>query len=256
LKDFIEEKRLQNRKYSYSYYSHLIQSSEPYLKQVLAGRRSLSLEKATILATKLKLETLERSFFLTLIMLNEAESKDLKSYFNDVLERILELRPLHYQDKTKYSSIFHNTLMWEIYTLLGTQGSSIDEVWIQKRLKSEVKLTVIRKHLKYLLDNKFIDMIDGKVKTHNIVLQHDTDLRGIYANSAKRAIDYLNSKDQQEENEYFDSFCLILDENTFPRIKRVLEEAKAKISHVVSASSKTRTAFFNINLFFSSKKSS
>jgi uncharacterized protein (TIGR02147 family) len=254
LKKFIEEQKINNKKYSYSYYSQLIGSSEPYLKQVLAGRRKLTLDKAKILSKKIRLGELESSYFLTLVMTDNAKTEELKSYFNDILERMKELRPLNYEDREKFRTVFHNTKMWEIYTLLGLKNSSLDYEWIKSKLKSSSELPVIKKYISALKNHNLIDVIKSEVKTNNVIVEHGEDLLGIYINSMKRAIEYLLATDQREKLEYFDAFCMIVSNDDYLKIQKVLEEAKSKIAQIsLNSKTKDRIAFFNSNFFFVSK---
>lgn len=254
LKKFIEEQKTNNKKYSYSYYSKLIGSSEPYLKQVLAGRRKLTLDKAKILSKKLRLGELESSYFLTLVMADNAKTEELRSYFQDILEKMKELRPLNYEDREKFRTVFHDTKMWEIYTLLGLKNSSIDHEWIKSKLKGAIELPVIKKHISALKNYNLIEVIKSEVKTNNVIVEHGEDLLGVYINSLKRAIEYLLATDQREKQEHFDAFCMIVSNDDYLKIQKVLEEAKSKIAQIsINSKTKDRIAFFNSNFFFVSK---
>lgn len=254
LKKFIEDQKASNKKYSYSYYSQLIGCSEPYLKQVLAGRRKLTLDKAKILAKKLRLGELESSYFLTLIMADNAKTEELKSYFEDLLETMQEFRPLNYEDREKFRTVFHDTKMWEIYTLLGLKDSSLDLDWIKSKLKGSVDLSIIRKHVSALKNYNLVEILKDGLKTNNIVVEHGEDLLGIYVNSLKRTIEYLIDSGQRETKEHFDAFCMIVSDEDYSKIQKVLEEAKTKIAQIsMNSKSKDRIAFFNSSFFFASK---
>lgn len=253
-KRYIELQKVNNKKYSYSYYSQLIGASEPYLKQVLAGRRKITLDKAKILSKKMKLGDLESSYFLTLVMLDGSKTEELQSYFTDILDKILELRPLNYEDREKFRTVFHDTNMWEIYTLLGLKKSSTEVGWIQSKLKSQISSSVIKQCLSLLKAKKLIEASDNEVKTNNVIIKHDEDLLGIYVNSLKRSISYLLNSAEREKEEYFDSFCLILAAEDFPKIQKILEETKSKIAQVSNQTKvKDKIAYFNSNFFFVSK---
>jgi uncharacterized protein (TIGR02147 family) len=254
LKKFIEIQKATNKKYSYSYYSQLIGSSEPYLKQVLAGRRKLTLDNAKVLSKKLRLGELESSYFLTLVMADNAKTDELKSYFNDILERMKELRPLNYEDRDKFRTVFHDTKMWEIYTLLGLRDSSIDYEWIKSKLKGASELSTIKKYISQLKNHHLIEVAKSEVKTNNVIVEHGEDLLGVYVNSLKRAIEYLIEPSQREKQEHFDAFCMIVSDEDYLKIQKVLEETKSKIAQIsMTSKTKDRIAFFNSNFFFVSK---
>ena len=68
LKDYFKKKREENTKYSLIFFSKLIDSSDSYLKLVLSGKRNLNLDKAKLLCQKIKFDSLETSYFITLVL--------------------------------------------------------------------------------------------------------------------------------------------------------------------------------------------
>ena len=212
----------------------------------MAGRRKISVDKAKVLAKKMKLSPLESSYFITLVMSESAKTNELKRYFIDMLENLKRLRPIVYEDKNKFRTIFHNTLTWQIYTLLGSaQGKGIDVKKIKEFLKGNIKIPDIRKSLKQIDKlSANLGKSSGAIKTKDISLKHSDDLKEIYSNSLKRAIEYLEDNKQEEKLEHFDSFCLILGEDDFLKIQSILDETKSKINSVVAQSKDKRSYCF------------
>ncbi len=256
LKDIVEYKRASDSKYSYIYYSRLINASEPYLKQVISGRRKISLEKAKLLSKKIKLTSLESSYFLTMVMKDDSKTEELKSYFTNLLDNLRDLKPLNYSNKKRFRCIFSDTLSWEIYTLLGLSKVKFDAKEIKSLLKGKYTLTEIKESMKYLeITESIIINHDKSVVTRDVILENDEDIRPIYKNALGRSIQYLEDSQLDKEIDYFDSFCLILDDDDFPKLRKVLHQAKSNIAKIsMNSKNKNRVAFYNTNLFFTSKK--
>lgn len=256
LKDYFEQKKTVNNKYSLTYYSRLIELSDSYLKQVLAGRRSLNLEKAKVLASKLKLKPLESSYFLTLIMMENAKTEDLHEYFKNVLLNLKQFGDLDYSGKEHKKNIFSNSLAWEIYTLLGVGKidyglDSVSKILTNKRA-TKTKVTEVIERLK---NSKAIIMEEGQYKTKNVILEHSDEVRDIYRIALERAAEYLQTNHKNIEEEYFDSFCISIGEKEFLQIKKLLDETKVKMAEIVKKTDlKNMICYYNANLFSASRK--
>ena len=85
IRDYITSNKNNNSKYSLIYFSRAIKVSDSYLKLVVNGKRSLNIDKANQLAEKFKLKSIETSYFLTLIMLENAKSESMKHYYQNIL---------------------------------------------------------------------------------------------------------------------------------------------------------------------------
>ncbi len=256
LEDFFSLKKKENSKYSLVFFSRFIKTSDSYLKQVLSGRRSLNMDKARALATVFKLTPLETSYFLTLIMKENAKTKELKNYFDETLEKFKELHSLKYNGDERLKGIFQDSLTWEIYTLIGVNQFKNDPEWIAMTLnRKNIKLSDIKSSLDYLITAGIIEMKDGKIRTKDIVFKDSNSIRDIYRIALKRAIEYLNEGKQLKPNDYFDSFCMILSDTEFQKVKKLLEETKIKMASLIDNSSeKDQICYYNTNLFYASHK--
>ncbi|MBF0360505.1 MAG: TIGR02147 family protein [Oligoflexia bacterium] len=254
LKAFFSSKKKSDSKYSLTYFSKLIKGSDSYLKLILSGKRNLNLDKAKFLAEKILLDKLETSYFLTLVMHEHAETKELKDYLLNNLNNIRELNDFKYSKKENEKSIFKNSLMLEVYTLLGCADSKL----VQNSESMEKLLTnkmankeEIKKAIDFLLGHRLIELIDNKYKTKDIILEDGDDIKSIYISSLERAIEYLqNRKEKSPMMDHFDSFCLIVGEDDFSTIKGYLEETKRKMAALVNKSQKKEfICYYNTSLF-------
>ncbi|OFZ48418.1 MAG: hypothetical protein A2381_03230 [Bdellovibrionales bacterium RIFOXYB1_FULL_37_110] len=256
LQDYFSFKKNKDSKYSLTYYSRLIDSSDSYIKQVLAKRRRLNLEKAKVLTEKLHLSTLESSFFLTLVMKHNAKTKGLRLFFDNLLISFRELGKFEYSDDKTKRNVFDNSLLWELYTYMGSDSSNQDEVSIANALTNQ-KATPdrIESAINFLIKMNALEIENGKYKTKNIVLEHSQNIRDIYVVALERAIEYLQSS-KEEEAEYFDSFCIVTDDDKFQQIKNLLQETKNKMATILkNPGNKNRICYYNTNLFYVSKRS-
>src|SRR3990167_7763557 len=145
LSNFCSIKKQEDYKYSLIFFSRLMQTSDSYLKHVISGRRSLNIDKARKLTNILKLTPLETSYFLTLVMMENAKTNELRSYFEEILEKFKELSALKYNKDIKLKGIFNDSLSWEIYTFIGTNNFKNDPKWIAATLtRDDVKLSEVK----------------------------------------------------------------------------------------------------------------
>lgn len=253
IREVVEFLRARDRKYSLIYFSRGIGVSPAYLKFVLSGKRRLSPDLALTLAKRLRLSELESRYFLSLVMRDDADSAAVRRHFESAL---LELKKgaLSYSADRRLASVFSNSLMWEIFSLIGVDGFSEDAGWIAGRLKRRrVSLELIRLSLLRLLEIGAVARKGGKLVAKDIVSKHSLDLRAVYSLALRRALDELGAGKADEES-YFDSFCLILSDEEYLRIREILEDAKRKVAAVARRKGpKSRIAYYNSNLFFASR---
>ena len=227
--------------------------SDSYLKLVVNKKRRLNLDVAIILAKKLRCDSLEKSYFLTLVLKDDCTSSALKNYFESIL---LDQRKhtLVYNSKIHLNSVFTNSLMWEIFSIVGVENFSADPKWIANHLtRRKVPLAYIAQSLTRLQEIGAIDCKEEKIFAKDIVAKHSVDLNAVYLVALRRAIEHLNFN-KEDFDAYFDSFCLILSDAEYDQIREILENTKRKIAAVATKKGpKNRIAYYNSNLFFASK---
>jgi len=253
LRDVIEFQKSKNRKFSLIYYSNQIGMSDGYLKLVVNKSRTLNLDVAFTLASKLRCNSSEKSYFLTLVLKDNCVSSTLKNYFEGIL---LDQRKytLIYNSNLHLNSVFTNSLMWEIFSIIGVENFSEDPKWIASSLtRRKVPLAYIETSLRRLQEIGAIERKDGKIFAKDIVAKHSIDLTSVYLVALQRAIEHLGC-DKEDSSAYFDSFCLILSNAEYDQIREILENTKRKIAAIATKKGpKNRIAYYNSNLFFASK---
>ena len=81
IKTFVQFKKENNSRYSYSYFSLAIGMSNSYLKQVVSGRRNINLAQAKLLSEKFGFDDIQSRYFLTLVLMNTSKTKELEQIF-------------------------------------------------------------------------------------------------------------------------------------------------------------------------------
>ena len=163
LKDIIGFQRSKDRKFSLIYYSKQIGRSDSYHKLVVNKKRRLNLDAAVVLAKKLRCDSSEKSYFLTLVLKDDCTSSALKNYFEAIL---LDQRKhtLAYNSNLRLNSVFTNSLTWEIFSIIGVENFSEDPKWIASRLtRRKVPIAYIEQSLMRLQEIGAIERKGGKM---------------------------------------------------------------------------------------------
>ena len=252
LKAIIAFQHEQNQKFSMIYFSQKMNLSAAYLKQVLSGRRNLSLDHAFKLATLLKLETLERAILFMMIAKEDHTHPGIKAFFDNLLT-VYKRDLLHYQSDPNFITIFGSSLMWELFSLIGTENFSSDPDWIAKKLLAKnVGKSQIESALRRLEEIGAIEKSGTKFKAKDQIYKHHIDVHHVYKVALQRALEAL--QEPKDPTAYFDSFCLILSETEYEQIRQLLEETKTRMATIAGKKGpKARIAYYNTNLFWASK---
>jgi uncharacterized protein (TIGR02147 family) len=244
LRDLLEMKKSENAKFSMAYFSKKIGVSSSYLKQIIAARRNLRLERARDIAAVFGLSGSAMSYFLTLVLYKEATTPVTRDYFARILRDLKNTRKQSYSIESELLQVMKNSLTWEIYTLTGTCDFQMDASWIANALGRQ-KLTVseIEVALRFLKDNGLVRFEDGRWKGSNFVLPEGPSTREIHKVAHNRTVVELDMAPQ--EADYFDSFCLVLGESEIQEVRNILEEAKRKVAAVIKdGKEKSRIAHY------------
>jgi uncharacterized protein (TIGR02147 family) len=251
LRAAFEYLRARDRKYSLAYFSQRLKRSPAYLKLVLSGKRELTLDTAAALGKALRLDASERAYLINLALQESAASGELRTF---AANQLVNLRrdALAYAPDRKLTSVFANSLTWELFSLIGVEGFEADPRWILPRLRRRDKsAAAVQMALRQLEAMGAVEREGDRLKAADVVLKHGADVNRIYLSAARRQIEHLSGT--PDDAAYFDAFCLILTEQEYEQIRVILEEAKQKMGRVASErSKKTRIAYYNAGLFWAS----
>jgi len=251
IRDYITSNKNNNSKYSLIYFSRAIKVSDSYLKLVVNGKRSLNIDKANQLAEKFKLKSIETSYFLTLIMLENAKSESMKHYYQNILLNYKSMSINYTHKQQENISIFQDILSWEIFSLVGVEEFNDDPEWICEKLhRKGLNKTRVANCLQNLKSKGLIKKLpDNNYIANDLILEDGDDVKYVYSIALDRAGEHLRYNIDKQSS-YFDSFCLILSETELKAIKQILTETKGKIAELVKRKGpKSLIAFLNMNFF-------
>ncbi len=158
LKDNIEYKKNENKKFSYRYFSNKGGfSSTNFLSLVVKGKRNLTNESIAKIARAFTFKKQEREFFENLVYMNQASNHDEKNYY---YQKMMSLKPFSKINKLnkasyEYFSKWYYPVVREIvmfgdrkYTpeqVAGLLNPKITPKQAEKALKLLLKLELIQK---------------------------------------------------------------------------------------------------------------
>ncbi len=253
IRDYVNVQRSTHSKYSLIYFSKKIKTSDGYLKLVVSGKRSLSIDNAILLAKAFNLTPAEKAYFINLLHENESKEVATKAYFKSRLAENAQL-DISYSKNRKMTAIFEDRLLWEIFSLVGLQGFEYSIKYIKGKLSLTATDTEISLAVQKLFSLGAIRQDEsGKIQAEDIVIPHRYNPSKAYATALNRAVKHVSAG--MSESSHFDSFCLILNEDQYSQIRNTIEEAKSKIAKIAKAKNgdKTLIAYLNLNLFSASK---
>ncbi len=253
IREYIEKQRKSHSKYSMIFYSKKIEASDGYLKLVVSGKRSLSIGKAVLLAKIFELSPAEKSYFITLVMENEATETSVKSYFKGLLAE-KNKTDFSYMKNRKLTGIFEDRLLWELFSLIGLFDFENSMKYIKSKLRLPANDSEVSAALRRLQALEAIHQDEsGNLRAESIVIPHSYNPTKAYRTALVRAVKHIDTG--MLGSSYFDSFCLILSDDQFNQICGTLEETKSKIAKIASQKDEKKTliAYLNLNLFSASK---
>lgn len=167
LRDLIEEKRV-SKKLSYRYFARKCGFKRPnYFQSILTGERNLTAQSAIAVAKGLKLNSLERSYFETLVQL--AEAQDDKKLAQVLDERLDRMKRNGLAATVLGVDAFDSYLLpviWEMFQLSQVTYWTVDMIR-QSLLLSRVSKTDIERTLQKLKNYGLISDDSGQGFTKN-----------------------------------------------------------------------------------------
>ena len=205
------------------------------------------------LGTVLGISAPERAYFVNLVLENSARGIGLKRFFRSQLQVIAKAH-FSYSQNRALTAIFENSLLWEVFSLVGIDDFRPDSVWIAKKLKNpNATPAAVSQSIERLLEMGAIKKeADGSLSALDIVIPRKFSPTKAYMTALERTHDHLSRG--LADQSYFDSLCLITNQEQYSEIRAILEDTKRKIAEVVCEKGppKTHIAYFNASLFLAS----
>ncbi len=136
-------KKIQNKKFSYEYWSQKIPATKSYLKLLIGKKRHTSQDRLWKLANLFELTDFERQYLIFLFHKNTAINREVSKYYEDILTSFkdraqllsqtgIELPPTNLP--TDSHMIYKSWLHMALCSLVRLSDFKEDASWIQKKL--------------------------------------------------------------------------------------------------------------------------
>ena len=225
-----------------------------FLSQVLAGRKDLSLEQASLLSEYLEHSPLERDYFFVLVQLDRAGHLQLKKYWSEKKEQLLEEKnklgrrfDSHLELTDQERAVFYSSWLYSALRICTAidQGQSALQLTERVRLPKS-KVTEILNFLVstgVCLEEEGIYRI-GAAHIHvpnesPFVIKHHTNWR-------MRAI---HEMDQRQKDELYFTAPMSISEKDFAVIREKLNQIIREVVDQAKASEAQILTCLNIDFF-------
>lgn len=217
-----------------------------YLPMVIKRARSLSPKALAKLGPALSLSPSERSYLELLVRLGDAESQEERLAALEKMKRFSGYRKHNAREAEAFQYLTHWYYV-AIREMAALPGFKPDASWIRPRLRSRVPLPEIDKALKFLIDNKYIEVLaDGSVRppeksidcmggVYKVAL---TQMHQEMLALAGKSIENTPSTDRS-----ILGYTLALDENGLDQARDILSEAFERIRGLAQARPNPKTVF-------------
>lgn len=236
LRDWFQHQKVLNPKFSQRTFAKQTNLSPSYLTMVLRGQTPLTIRALQSMESELKLNRQESHFLNLLVQLIEAKGLEEQRQVFKRLARLGLYRGQHPEmiSGHYYYSNWYNVAIREMSQL---PEFTADPHWIQLRLNRKVSLGDIRASLKFLMENKYINLDKmGHIKPGAKQLYLDGPLYKLalcefYDQVLNKAIDAVYTVDR--DNREYNSNTIAISKNSFGKVKNIIHDAMGKIEQVV-----------------------
>jgi len=249
LKDWFEEKKLANPKFSYRVMARLAGFSSPnFLKLVMMGQRNLSKEGIGKVSEALHLKVKDDKFFETLVQFNQCHTREEKEQFYNQLclfkafSRIQKLET----DGYEYLSNWYHVAIRELVALSNFKE---DPAWISKRLNKLVSEKEVKKSLELLVDLGLVERADnGRLKqtSKNLATEpevFDLSIANFHDNMIALAADSIDADPSTRD---ISSVTVAMDQKTYLEARRRVQDFRKELN-VLLSNCKSPDAVYQIN---------
>lgn len=242
LKSLLVEKQKQNSAFSMRAFAKQIGIGQSALSQVIAGKKNLSLERATLIANKLNFTTKESEYFRLLIQLEGAKNLDFKK---TILQQLSSLHPQNtVRDLTVdffsmisdwYHLVIKNMVYLKKFKMTPENIANkigISKIEAETALERLVRLELIEKDVK---NEHQYNVVENYVMTKSVV--PNGALRKFHKQMLNKAIDSLETQTPKEK--FIGSETFAISEKDLPL---AFEYADEFLKKVASLSKKEKEA--------------
>ncbi len=263
IKDFYEEKKSADSKFSYQRFSEMANiKSKGFLHLVISGKRSLSKSNIYGLSKAMKLSKKESDYFDNLVAFNEARDAEEKKYFLDKISTFKadcdEIAPVHLVRKEQYEFYAHYYHA-VIRSLIGIYTFKDDYEWLAKKVYPKITVPQAKKSVALLEKLGFIRkdsngcyiLCDDHIATPPEVVSAAV----LMAHKKNGALAIHSLENQPRESRNFSGMTVGVSKKTYERVCEEIVQFRKKVRAIVADDAKpTEVHHFNIQFFPMSNK--
>ncbi len=249
LKDWYEEKKAANPKFSYRVMARLAGFASPnFLKLVMMGQRNLSKDGIGKVSEALHLKVKDDKFFETLVQFNQCQTREEKEQFYNQLclfKAFSSIQKIE-TDSYEYLSSWYHVAIREIIALPDFKE---DPAWIVKRLRKLVSEKEVKKSLAILLDLGLIERDESgalKQTSKNLATEPevlDLSIANFHDNMIALAADSIDTDPGTRD---ISSVTVPIDHKTYQEARRRIQDFRKELN-VLLSSCKSPDAVYQIN---------
>ncbi len=236
LKDYYSYQKKSNRRFSYRSFAAQSGVAPSLLKDVVSGRRQLTLKVVEKYSHAMHLTEREREYFRTLVKFVNAKSNQDK---NEAFSAMMQLRRrthLTFLDEKQYE-FFSNWYYSAIRELISLQEFREDYDWIAKAIAPPVTASQAKKAVEVLLHLNLVRRnASGKLELCNTVVSSRADMNSLLLRNFHHVMIQLG-QEALERYEPWDrevsSLTLGVSNSCFENIKQRIRGFKEEILNMV-----------------------
>ncbi len=236
LKDYYTFRKKRNRHFSYRYFAQKTGVSPSVLKDIISGRRNLTLPVMQKYASAMGLSSRETGYFEVLVrFVNSRKSIEKNEYFTEMI-RLRGRAGIKFlgEDHYDFFSKWYHSVIRELVTLPDFRENP---EWIAKRLKPSITPVQVKKSLELLLKiGILIRDKNGRLIQKDSVISSEYEmasaaLRNFHSQMVELANEAIEGAPR--EHREISSVTLGLSEKCFNRIKERIRIFKEEILNMV-----------------------
>jgi len=225
------------------------------MSQILSGDKDLSLEQAQKAAGFLALNELETDYFLTLVQIERAGTRDLKKYFLNkkddfkkeslkISKRIQAQKSLSEQER----SVFYSTWLFSaIHLFCSTQeGRSLQEIIERFQISAQQALEILR----FLTESGLCDLQNSVYRATVLSTHVEKGSPHLLKHHSNWRIKAIQRSENLTDEELMFTGNISLSRQDFTKVREVLVQTIKQVSELVKDSPAEDIANLNLDLFY------
>lgn len=224
-----------NRRYSLRAFARDLGLSPGFLSQVLAGKKGLSPEKASVIAGKLGCTPAERTQFLNLVRLDHAKCDQYKAVIRRELQGKVAPKIRYREIEQDAFQVVANWYYHALVAMTEIKGFQPDASWISKRLGLADE--DVERALKALAKLKWIDRDEcGNWRTTGEMMRLESvpnrAVREHHRQFLELAVRALETQDFEERD--FSGCTLAINARRIPEARRLIKEFRENMAELLT----------------------